>query len=281
MIANNFCAYILSHGRADNVKTFKTLRKHGYSGNIRIVCDSDDSQIEEYRKLYEVDVFNKEDYKNRIQFVDNFNRRDMVVFARHAVFDIAKKNGHKYFVMLDDDYNTFGLRYVYDGRLLSKNKKLDNIFSYFVEFLKNTNTKTIAFSQGGDFIGGAKNFASKNKVLRKSMNAFFCDCDNPIDFLGTINEDTNTYTRYSQLGELYFTYLPFYLSQTTTQKSKGGLSDIYLDQGTFVKSFYTVILAPNCCVVAKMGNKHKRFHHRIAWNNCAPKILGGKWKLKN
>ncbi len=38
---------ILTHGRADNVVTVKTLRQSGYSGEIYIVIDNTDEQEEE------------------------------------------------------------------------------------------------------------------------------------------------------------------------------------------------------------------------------------------
>ena len=46
----NFCAFILSHGRANNVKTYETLRRQGYTGDIYIVVDDEDKSIEEYRR---------------------------------------------------------------------------------------------------------------------------------------------------------------------------------------------------------------------------------------
>ena len=36
----NFAVFILSHGRAKNVKTLKTLEKSNYTGRIIIVCEN-------------------------------------------------------------------------------------------------------------------------------------------------------------------------------------------------------------------------------------------------
>lgn len=52
------------------------------------------------------------------------------------------------------------------------------------------------------------------------------------------------------------------------------------DSGTYVKSFYSVIFAPSCVSIAMMGDKHKRIHHNISWDNCVPKILNEKYKIK-
>ena len=53
----------------------------------------------------------------------------------------------------------------------------------------------------------------------------------------------------------------------------GGMSDAYLDSGTFVKSFYTVMYAPSCSIVSPMGAVNPRLHHKITWRHAVPKIL--------
>ena len=59
---DNFCVFIISHGRPDNVLTFKTVRKQGYTGKILIVCDNEDKTVEQYKKAFgesSVFVFDK------------------------------------------------------------------------------------------------------------------------------------------------------------------------------------------------------------------------------
>ena len=56
------------------------------------------------------------------------------------------------------------------------------------------------------------------------------------------------------------------------------MTEQYLDAGTYVKSFYTVIGSPSCAKIAIMNSNHPRIHHKILWNNCCPKILNEKWK---
>lgn len=56
------------------------------------------------------------------------------------------------------------------------------------------------------------------------------------------------------------------------------ISNKYLDKGTYIKSFYSVMFSPQCVKVADMGQKHRRFHHRISWNNCVPLILSEEFK---
>ena len=105
------------------------------------------------------------------------------------------------------------------------------------------------------------------------MNSFICSTKRPFKFLGLLNDDVNTYVTEGIRGRLMFTALSFSLSQKATQSGKGGVTDIYLKYGTYVKSFYTVMLAPSCVKVAPMGDKHYRLHHRVSWNNAVPKIM--------
>lgn len=56
------------------------------------------------------------------------------------------------------------------------------------------------------------------------------------------------------------------------------MTDIYLDVGTYVKSFYSVMTMPSCVTVAMMGETHRRMHHNISWVNCVPMILNEKYR---
>lgn len=56
------------------------------------------------------------------------------------------------------------------------------------------------------------------------------------------------------------------------------MTEVYLNQGTYVKSFYTVMLNPSAVKINLMGNKDKRLHHKILWKNAVPKILSENYK---
>ena len=51
------------------------------------------------------------------------------------------------------------------------------------------------------------------------------------------------------------------------------MTELYLDAGMYVKSFYTVMYCPSCVVVSAMGTAHRRLHHHIKWRYAVPKIL--------
>ena len=66
-INHNYAVFILSHGRPDNVITYKTLRKQGYTGRIFIICDDEDKTLSQYKQKYgeEVIVFSKSNYEGK------------------------------------------------------------------------------------------------------------------------------------------------------------------------------------------------------------------------
>jgi len=57
------------------------------------------------------------------------------------------------------------------------------------------------------------------------------------------------------------------------------MTDIYQDNGTYIKSFYSVIFQPSSVTVSLMGNKNMRLHHRVNWIYTTPQILDQKYKL--
>lgn len=109
---DDFCAFILTHGRPDKVLTYRTLRRAGYTGKIFIVVDDEDKTRHQYMAEFgeQVLVFSKADIASRFDEADNFGDRRSIFYARNACFDLAKLVGCKYFIQLDDDYHEFQFR---------------------------------------------------------------------------------------------------------------------------------------------------------------------------
>lgn len=278
---DDFAVFILSHGRADKIKTLHSLEKGNYTGKTFIVIDNEDETAEEYYKLYgeRVIMFDKLEIAKRFDTGDNFNERRTIVYARNACFDIAEKLGLKYFLELDDDYKSFQFRHIKGDKLMvTECRQLDRLFEKMINFLEESKALTVAFAQGGDFIGGANSKTFKKKLLRKAMNTFFCKTENRFDFLGRINEDVNTYTSLGSKGKLLLTVTDACITQVQTQKNGGGMTDVYLDSGTYLKSFYSVMYSPSCVKIGVMGSSSLRIHHHVYWNNCTSKIVNERWK---
>lgn len=281
---NDFCVFILTHGRPNNVYTVKSLKQANYTGRVIFVVDNEDDTVEEYKNNFgeeNVYVFDKLAISKTFDTADTFDDRRTIVYARNACFNIARELGYNYFLELDDDYTSFEYRYQKDNKLLVKKvKDLDSIIAAMIDFLEKTNALTVAFAQGGDFIGGVKNGNYNKKVLRKAMNTFFCKTEKRFDFVGRINEDVNTYTSLGNKGYLLLTITDVSITQKATQSNKRGMTDVYLNGGTYLKSFYSVIFSPQCVKVAIMGDKHKRIHHNVDWDKCCPKILNECYKKR-
>jgi len=271
----DFCAFILSHARPNNVKTYNTLKNCGYTGDIKIIIDNEDETQNQYFNNFGVSnviIFDKKEISKTFDECDNFDNRKTIVYARNFCNDIASKLGYKYYIQLDDDYYWFGYRTPNGAKTT---RKLDNILNIFIEYLEKTKITSIAFSQGGDHIGG---YDENKKISRKAMNSFICSTDRPFKFIGRINEDVNTYVYLGGLGYLFFTIMNFQLDQKDTQSNKGGMTSTYLDGGTYVKSFYSVIINPSCVKVKSIGLQNKRLHHSISWENAVPMIIDEKYK---
>lgn len=275
---DSFAAFILSNGRPDNVVTYDTLRKSGYTGRIVILVDDLDPTRERYERKYpgEVFVFDKKAIAKTFDQGDNFGDMRAIIYARNASFGIAEMLGVKYFVQLDDDYTSFQYRFDsrfgYNPKTL---KDLDLVFAALTQFLIDSKADSVAMAQGGDFIGGDQSsIAEAVRLKRKCMNSFFCSTDRPFQFVGRINEDVNTYTRTASTGKLFFTANQVNLNQLQTQSNAGGMTELYLDSGTYVKSFYSVIYQPSSVKIGMIhGQRGSRIHHQVSWKHTVPEIL--------
>jgi len=276
----DFCALILSYNRAGNIPTIESLERHGYTGDWYIVIDSPDD-IEPYINEYGEDkviYFDKDDTQPDLDRGDNFNRRNSILYARYQSFKIARDLGYDYFIQLDDDYTTFEYRFGanYEYGLRDRAENLDKVFEASIEYLDRADLDTICMSQGGDWIGGESAHIANDGTVgtkRKAMNSFICKSDKQFDFRGSINEDVNTYTRAQQYGKIFLTHNIVSLEQERTQENEGGLSDLYEAEGTYIKSFYTILYAPSATKLSKMGEASNRIHHKISWRNAVPKIV--------
>jgi hypothetical protein len=294
----DFCAFILTHGRPGKVITYESLRRHGYTGKVFIVIDDEDETGEEYRRIYgdKVLMFSKDEVARYTDQYDVSPIRLSTVWVRNALWEIAERVGCRYFVQLDDDYTQF--RYstrrgrghgasVTDEPEYHKwqLRSLDAVFEALIEVLETTPALSIAVSQGGDHIGSP---LSSHRFRRKAMNSFVCDTGKPFLFRGRLNEDVNTYLALGHLGHLFFTVMAVQLEQGRTQSNEGGMTEAYADAGTYVKSFYTVMAAPSCTTVRPMGQAIRpryrgtkaqmRLHHHIDWGRAVPLIISQEFK---
>lgn len=131
-------------------------------------------------------------------------------------------------------------------------------------------------AQGGDFIGGAD--GSWDRPRRKVMNSFVCTVSRPFKFVGRSNEDLTTSVVLGSRGDLFMTFTEVALQQKQTQQNAGGMTELYLDQGTYVKSLYSVMFAPSSIKVSVLNSAHARIHHRVSWRHAVPVVLPERYR---
>ncbi len=275
----NFVVFILTHERSQAVRTYATLLQQGYTGPLYLVIDNEDTQAAHYYAAFgdAVLMFDKAAIAATFDEGDNFHDRRAVIYARNACFALATRLGYTYFIQLDDDYQRFS--YVFDdkGGYLTHQpnlKSLDTFFAYWLDFYQRIPASAIAFMQTGDLLGGAQGGYTKTiRTFRKAMNSFLCSTERPFQFVGRINEDVNTYTWRQSLGAFFLSINNVVLQQESTQGQAGGMTELYLDSGTYVKSFYTVMYQPSSVKITLMQSRHPRLHHSINWATTVPCIL--------
>lgn len=276
------CIYILSHNRPDNIPTVEALKKSNNTLPIFLVVGDDDPQLEKYKKIHDnLIIFNKTSID--IDSMSNFNEMGAPLFARKYIEDHAKQNNIENYVMLDDDYNIFGLRYTTGDKTLHQ-KRIQNItevFNFFFQ-IQNSMKKNIqlSFGQNGDYIGGADSRLYKKGVLYKCMNVFICHKDYPIPFQGIFNDDLNGGLNLVKKGIIPITIKGFTINQEQTQLFEGGLTHAYRKYGTYVKSFYSIMLCPTAVKIQVMGSVNYRLHHQVQTEHAIPKIIQEKYKKK-
>lgn len=270
LLPDTFAVFILTHGRPDNVRTMKTLDRCGYTGKVYFIVDNEDATVERYRENFgaeRVIVFDKKAEADACDEGNNFDERRTITMARNACFGIAERLGVTHFIELDDDYYYFGFRFETGARVITNlSAVLAILLGYYV---RTPSITSIAFSQGGDHIGGFSGL----KMKRKAMNSFLCSTDRPFRFVGAMNEDVNTYTTIGSRGHIFLTFTGLQLDQSDTQASSGGITEMYKRFGTYCKAFTTVMMMPSAVRVSMMQSNNPRLHHTIDWGRAVPCIV--------
>lgn len=277
ILPNNFAIFILSHKRPNN-PTFETLKVCNYSGKFYFILDDLDESIPEYEKKYgkeHILIFSKKEVAKKIDFFSNWEITSIDTYARNACFDLAKENGIKYFLVIDDD--TLFFRYREPGKPSTVCYNFDKAISAYLNyFINNPQIYSICFAQGGDF-----GILTKGLVKRKAMNSFFLSTDRPVKFNGHMNCDVNTYTRYNQLGKIMITFPFVHLQQEPTQ-TNGGSAGMYKEIGTYQKSWYSVLQCPSFVKISTFSSSFRmskfRIHHKIYSKYGVAQIISSKYK---
>lgn len=277
----SFAIFILTYKRPNEQITLETLRRQGYTGDIYAIVDNTDDTIEELKKqckdsFKDIIIFDKKEYYDKTDTMDNFNNLKSVLYARNACIDIAEKMKLKNFMMIDDDVKQIVFRYEQDGKLKAKEiKNLDGVLDAIIDF-ENSNDiiSCLGVGNAGSYIGGLEGRYKKGLELPVYC-IFILKGENNIRFTGTSNEDETWWIKNCQLGKQ--TYAILKIAQNTFERGQndGGLKEMYEEIGTYMRNFYSLIAYPSQFV---LEFKDGEFKSRKNNNAISPKLLNERWK---
>lgn len=279
----DFAVFILSHGRANDVKTVNLLKDGHYTGDWYIVIDDEDDQEPIYREKYGDHIlqFCKMDEFIRTDVGDLSDDRRCGVFARNAIQRLANERGYKIHLQLDDDFTMIYHRWIdkQKGKLVGERaENLDTVFAAMAEYLDSTPISNLSFGLSSYYLGGVESKNVQAGMIPKTMGSFMLKASDPVEFKMHMNDDITTAIWNWSTGRVFFTVMSYQVATPPTQHQAGGMTDIYKDNGTYQKSFYSVMMCPSFVKIAQQGRKFFRIHHEVEWDNCCPKILEQKWK---
>lgn len=277
----NFAVFIPSHGRPYRQKTVDMLVNGGYENDWFIVCDNEDETLEDYKKVYKdrVIVFDKSEYMKKVDTVDNFQTKKSVVYARNAIFDIAREKGYKYFAMMDDDVSRLKIRFVKDGRLDFQHvRDYPRLFDAVIEFQEQAGIDSVSFGMSFDFIGGISSSNFAKGFTRVGYCIFFFRAESEQNFIGTIGEDLNHSWLTQERGGLVFSLTRVQVDTDPITDTEGGFYDLYKsyeDSLKYMQVIYTLIPRPDS---VSMGYTKKGIVLKRNLDTMYPKIISAEWK---
>lgn len=269
--------YIISKGRPQ-CKTAATLQKMDYPGEWHIVCGTNDDTLPEYMNNWggHVLVFDYEEEIKNTDTLDNFGFESKASGAcpvRNATMKISRDREELRHWQFDDDYLDF--RRINEDK--TKMRKYDNgeefedwLFN-LAKFGYKANLRNVGFPPGSEtYIDNAFTFAARvfNAHNLPSTDDLF------IPWVGRMNDDTINAINCWRKGGYEMSIRAMNMTMPSTQSEQGGLSEMYIADGTVRKSAYPVLVAPNA---AKLTIKFGRYHHRVDWSKLRPKLIREEW----
>ena len=273
----NFAIFIISHERADRVETYNTLKRGGYTGQIFVVIDNKDSMLRKYLARFgdDVLVFDKEVYAERTDTLETAKLKASAVYARNAVEDFAQMFELDAFGVFDDDIT--GLRYRWEEdnkyKSLKVNGGLDDVVSYYCDYLVQHDIATMSFENCMFYLGGVTNDKVSNE--RWTYQIHFRNIKFPVDWISIINEDIITEITTAVKGYIWWSLPHIVYEAVDMNDLSGGVKNLYDNLNKFYRAFLGVISNPSSC---KVGYSHGKI--RILQNKSAsyPMIVSGEYK---
>ena len=244
-----FAIFILTNGRPNHQYTLEFLRK-SFKGDVYLLCDNEDKTLKEYRKNYgeQVVVFDKNEWVSKSDPMDNFQSKKSVLYARNAVFQIAKDMGYEYFAMVDDDITGLSFRYEKDGKFIGRPvHDFNRVISSVLDAMEGTKTDFFSFGTDKIYIGGLSNSQYQKKIIDKVYNFIICRTEKEHFYKGIMNEDEIHNILSMNVGTLIKSSTLIQMQMKPVgHDSVGGNAETYEENGyySYVRNFYPIIAFP-------------------------------------
>lgn len=269
--------FIITHQRAEKQLTLEMLKKAKYKGEVRLVVDDKDNEINKYRKKYgEILLeFNKQELaKNADTHINKFPMGS-ALFARNVCSLFAQKLGAKYYFICDDDIKCIKYKDSRGNKLQTSTvKDVDSVLEAFVNYMDKTTICSLGVPPDGAYIGGINDTVRKG-VKWDIANLALCRTDNPVSYKSIMWEDMATLTRDLQVGKIEFS--PMLLSQVTPENGAmtGGCKSMYENTSDYSNAFMVLMARPDSVVIK---NKEGAYVMRVNKAVLHPYILGEEYK---
>jgi len=277
-MANKFCVFIISHERSDRVETYDTLLRGGYTGEIYIVIDNEDSQKTKYVDRFGkfTIVFNKQSFIDACDTVGE-SRRASATYARNAVEYFAKELGVDSYAVMDDDIVALRYKYIEDDKVksLPVNGGLDEVFKLYADFILQHDIATTSFQTVMFYVGGVGDFNSRVTSARETFQIHIRNTKFPVEWRSVINEDIITEIETAQRGYIWWS-LPHVIYDAVAMNDKsGGVKESYDTISQFDRAFLATIVNPSCC---KPGYSHGKMRIIQDRKTSYPMIISSRYK---
>ena len=265
--------YIISKGRPQ-CHTARTLERIGFPGDWFIVCGTNDGTLPEYEARWgeHVLVFDFAAQVARTDPMDGYGFEGKASGAcpvRNATAEISRKRGEVRHWQLDDDYTSFA---GYDPAT-GKNVRMDGAELYrrmlaIARFAHASGLSNCGFPPSTMEVAPAV----ARRLSYRVFNAHNLPSGGELfeEWRARMNDDLINAINVWRHGRAELTVKFLSMNMPETQSEKGGLTEMYREDGTVRKTAYAVCACPSS---VRLVRKFGRYHHRADWKTIAPKIV--------
>lgn len=273
-----FAVFIITHGRADRVETYDTLRRCGYTGRIFIVVDNEDTQLSKYLiRFNDVLVFNKQMRINATDTIMSTDIRSSAVFARNTVEHYAKHFGLHAFAVFDDDITSLRYRWIEGSVIKSKSIScnMDSIFELYSDFIIQSDITATSFMDVMFYVNGVQGIDDRICKSRYFYQIYIRNTSHDVEWLGIMNEDHITEIITASRGKFWWALPYITYDAVNMDKLEGGNKSNYEKLSSFKRSFLATVVSPNSCGLRVVKDK---FKIKNIPDNCTPKVISSRYK---